>query len=324
MKTGVYGTVHFMVDLCCALLLFRFFSHSGGWMLALLLYNFCAFALQLPFGILADRLDQNSLVASAGMLLTALAFLFSQSILLSVFLAGCGNALFHVGGGIEILNRSVHKAYRLGLFVAPGALGLFLGTQLGKGSIPVWPFPLMLTVGAGLLLLFDHNPSGNNPPRLPRLNPGLFALFGAVVLRSYLGFCMVFSWNNSWITALTLVLATVLGKMAGGWILDRFGFLSTAIITLLPAAGFLLRPDWMVLGLLGVFFFQMTMPVTLWAAAKACPDAKGFSFGLLTFALFLGFLPILFGLRLPANGILLTTGTLLSLLLLYLGRRCVP
>lgn len=322
MKTGIYGALHLIVDLCCALLLFRFFPTAGGWMLALLLYNFCAFALQLPFGILADRLDQNSLVASVGMLLTALAFLFSHAMLLSVLLAGCGNALFHVGGGIEILNRSVHKAYRLGLFVAPGALGLFLGTQLGKGTFPVWPFPLVLSLLAGCLLFFDHAPSGNNPPRLSPLHPGLLALFGVVVLRSYLGFCMVFDWNRSWGAALALVLATVFGKMVGGFLLDRFGYLPTAVITLLPAAGFLLRPDWMVLGILGVFFFQMTMPVTLWAAAKACPDAKGFSFGLLTFALFLGFLPILFGLRLPANGILLMAGTLLSLLLLFLGRRC--
>ena len=39
----------------------------------------------------------------------------------------------------------------------------------------------------------------------------------------------------------------------------------------------------------------MTMPVTLWAAARTLPGAKGFTFGLLTFALFLGFLPSFLG-----------------------------
>ncbi len=322
MKTAVYGAAHFGVDLCCALLLFRHFLGSEHWLLALLIYNFCAFALQLPFGILADRLDRNGIVAASGMLMTALAFLCTRSMILSVTLAGCGNALFHVGGGIEILNRSVHKAFRLGIFVAPGALGLFLGTQLGKAALPLWPMPTVLAAAAVALLLFEYKPSGNALPQLPRLRPGLWALFGVVVLRSYLGFCMVFTWNDTVLTALAVVAATVLGKALGGLLLDRLGYLPTAFGSLLAAAGFLLRPDWVVTGLLGVLFFQMTMPVTLWAAARCCPGAKGFSFGLLTFGLFLGFLPILFGYRLPANGLVLAAGTLLSLLLLYLGRRC--
>ena len=44
-------------------------------------------------------------------------------------------------------------------------------------------------------------------------------------------------------------------------------------------------------GILAVFLFNMTMPITLWAVAQAMPAARGFTFGLLTFALFLGFLP---------------------------------
>lgn len=321
MKTVIYGAAHFWVDLCCALLLYRHFSGSAEWLLLLLLYNFCAFALQLPFGILADRLDRNGIVAAAGMLLTALAFLTPALPPLSAVLAGCGNALFHVGGGIEILNRSVHKAFRLGLFVAPGALGLFLGAKLGEGTLLLWPFPAVLALAAILFLFLEHKPSGNAAPQLS-LRPALFALLGVVILRSYLGFCMVFRWNTTPLTALAVVLALVLGKAAGGLLLDRFGYLTASLCSLLAAACLLLMPHYLITGLLGVFFFQMTMPVTLWAAAKYCGSAKGFSFGLLTFGLFLGFLPILFGLRLPASGLLLAAGTLLSLLLLYLGRRC--
>ena len=320
MKTLLYSTAHFFVDLCSALLIFRYCT-GGDWMITLLLYNFCAFALQLPFGILADRLDRNAGVAGLGMMLTALSFL-SGGHLWGVILCGCGNALFHIGGGIEILNRSVHKAIRLGIFVAPGALGLYIGTQWGQGKLPLWFLPLLLGAFGLFLLLFNRKPSGNTLPELPRLSPALLSLFGVVVLRSYLGFCMVFSWNDGMLTGLLLVFAIVLGKIAGGWLLDRLGYLPAALLSLLPAAGLLFFPQWMVFGLFGVFFFQMTMPMTLWAAAKACPGAKGFSFGLLTFALFLGFLPILFGLRLPADRILLALGTLFSLLLLICGRRC--
>lgn len=322
MKTAGYAAAHFFVDLCCALLLFRYFLRHPDWMLALLLYNFCAFALQLPFGILADRLNRNHVVAATGMLLTAAAFLTARWMPVSVILAGCGNGLFHVGGGIEILNKSVHKAFRLGIFVAPGALGLFLGRCLGKTAWSLWPLPALLGIAAVGLLILGRKATRNARPIPPRLQPGIWALFGVVVLRSYLGFCMKFSWNTGFRTGLLIALVTVLGKMAGGFLLDRLGYLPTAFFSLLPAACCLLRPEWMGLGLLGLFFFQMTMPVTLWAAARCCPGAKGFSFGLLTFALFLGFLPTLLGLPALSNRFFLAGVVLLSLLLLFLGRRC--
>ena len=48
-------------------------------------------------------------------------------------------------------------------------------------------------------------------------------------------------------------------------------------------------------GTAAVFLFNMTMPITLWAAARVLPGARGFAFGLLTFGLFLGFLPSYLG-----------------------------
>ena len=73
------------------------------------------------------------------------------------------------------------------------------------------------------------------------------------------------------------------------------------------------------MGVLAVFLFNMTMPVTLWAAAKVMPGAKGFAFGLLTFGLFLGYLPSYLGwgsiLSAPwAHGL----PALISLILLWL------
>lgn len=50
-----------------------------------------------------------------------------------------------------------------------------------------------------------------------------------------------------------------------------------------------------VCGTIAVFLFNMTMPITLWAAARLMPGGKGFAFGLLTFALFLGYLPTALG-----------------------------
>ena len=132
--TGIYALVHMAVDLSCAFLIYTYVLGGEQWYLWLLLYNFCAFALQMPIGAAADRLDRNSCVAVggcagvlAGLLLGIAGFPAGAAVV-----AGVGNACFHVGGGIDVLNRSERRAAPLGIFVAPGALGIFLGTMLGR------------------------------------------------------------------------------------------------------------------------------------------------------------------------------------------------
>lgn len=318
MKIAGLTIAHFGVDLCCALLIAHLSSSAASLAMLLLLYNFCAFALQLPFGILADRLGRSHIFSALGMLLTAIALLLPAEPLFRAVMAGCGNALFHVGGGIEVLERAKGRAWVLGVFVAPGALGLFLGASF---AIPLWLPAAILAIGSAPLL-FAKAPCPSSALPSPRLTGTLLALFGVVVLRSYLGFCMSFSWNTTLLSAAGIAVGTMLGKAAGGFLLGRLRWLPFCLCTLLPAGILLLFPQIPVLGLLGLFFFQMTMPATLWAAARGCPGGKGFSFGLLTFALFLGFLPKLLGAPMPNSGLFLCGGALLSLLLLLPGRRC--
>ena len=68
----------------------------------------------------------------------------------------------------------------------------------------------------------------------------------------------------------------------------------TMPLTLWAAALYLLS-DLPLAGTAAVSLFNMTMPLTLWAAARALPGARGFSFGLLTFGLFVGCLPSFLG-----------------------------
>lgn len=119
--TAVYALVHMAVDLSCAFLVFAYVSGGERWYLWLLIYNFCAFALQMPIGAAADRLDRNSCVAAggcvgvlAGLLLGSVGFPAAAAVA-----AGIGNACFHVGGGIDILNRSGGKAAPLGILWLP-------------------------------------------------------------------------------------------------------------------------------------------------------------------------------------------------------------
>lgn len=297
---ALYSLTHLAVDFTCAFLLFRLAAGAPDWALALLLYNFCAFAMQMPLGAIADRLNRNGVLAAAGCALTALSALLPAPLPLAIA-AGLGNALFHLGGGLDTLNDSTKKAAALGIFVSPGALGLALGTLCGKaGFLPLALPPLTLLVLAAAILLLCRRTYGslrswNAPPALACAGrpAAIVPLFLVVVLRSYMGMQQSFPWKADWALLLTLML--VLGKALGGFLSDRLGPRRASAVSL-TAAGLLYFACALPLpGLLAVLLFNMTMPITLWAAARLLPGAKGFAFGLLTFALFLGFLPSYLG-----------------------------
>ena len=298
---ALYSLAHFWVDLSCALLAFRSLSASPDFALCLLLYNFCAFALQMPLGLLADRLDRNGAVAAAGCALVALAYAVPLPLAAAVT-AGVGNALFHLGGGIDTLNTGLRRSAALGIFVSPGAVGLFLGTLWGRGdAAPLWAGPVGLLVLAGAILwlcrrTFGSLRSGNAPVEAEPAGGSwlpLVPLFLVVVLRSWMGLGQSFPWKAAW--GLPLVLALALGKAAGGFLMDAVGPRRAAGWSLGLAAALYLLSGAPLPGLLAVFLFNMTMPMTLWAAAQLLPGAKGFGFGLLTFALFVGYLPVYLG-----------------------------
>lgn len=327
---GIYSVAHFWVDLSCAFLVFRTLMDTKEFALCLLLYNFCAFALQMPFGLLADKFNRNGLVAALGCALVALAYLSPLPVLTAV-IAGCGNALFHLGGGIDVLNTSEKRASALGIFVSPGALGLFLGTLWGKGSSPgLWFGPAgLVLMAAGILLPYKKSygsfASGNSPCDPTPVNgyAPLLPLFLVVVLRSYMGMNQAFSWKGTGHWAVILTIALVLGKTAGGLLMDKWGARRSSAITLVAAAVLYLFSDVPILGTLAVFLFNMTMPITLWAAAKVTPGSKGFAFGLLTFGLFIGYLPSWLGWKsLLTSPVAYALIALISLALLWwpLGR----
>lgn len=290
---------HFLVDFACAFLLFRALRGEATWGELLLVYNFCAFAVQMPLGLLADRWDRDGLVAVGGTLLVALAYGLTAFPWAAVAAAGLGNAAFHVGGGLETLSLSGERAGPLGLFVAPGAVGLLFGTLLGKGgALPFWTAPVLLLLAAAALLWTrldcPERPAAQAAPGARRALP-LLLLLAVVVLRSYVGMTLTFPWKGEGHWALILVLALALGKAAGGYLADCFGFLRTAALSLALSAALLVVPGVPVCGTAAIFLFNMTMPLTLWAAARLLPETRGFAFGLLTFGLFLGYVPAAFG-----------------------------
>lgn len=323
-----YSVLHFLVDLSCACLMMHRISDTDQWYTALFFYNFFAFALQMPLGILTDFLKKDSWFASFGCFLTSLSLLPLLPAWAAVLLAGCGNALFHIGGGTFILKSHKGTCAASGIFVSTGALGLFIGGKVlnGTPAISVLLMILLLLPLPGLM--HSHNELCESLPHTTRTGdsfsfPALVCLFLVVVLRSYQGMILSFPWNTSLFTGSLMISAVALGKCLGGICADRFGTIRSSLLSLLAAACLFLFPSNIVTGIAAALFFNMTMPITLTALYRLMPKHPGFSFGLLTFALFLGFLPVYLGITPSCSSpMLYALLSVISMLLLGIGLTC--
>ena len=293
--TLAYAFAHFAVDFGCA---FAMFSACRNTPICYLLYNFCAFAMQMPMGLLADMLNRNRIFSLLGAALVGLVCCLPSFGWIGAIILGLGNGLFHIGGGLDVLNLSRNRAAPLGVFVSPGAFGIYLGTILGGAGLSPLPILAVLLASCVGILLFCRSADlpDNGSLELPdrRVLPCAVLLFLVVVLRSYGGMTAAFPWKTGF-WSLAAVSAVVFGKTLGGFLSDRFGLFPSAAISLILCAVLFCLSGSAVPGLLALLLFNMTMPMTLFALARSMPGTKGFSFGLLTFALFLGFLPVYLG-----------------------------
>ena len=273
-RLTIYSASHFLVDFGCALLIFRTVSASSDPTVLFILYNYCAFALQMPVGLLADRLNRNALMAAAGCALVALGCAFSAVPLAAAAISGVGNALFHVGGGVDVLDDSEGKASSLGVFVSPGAAGLFLGTMLGRGGASLWIVAAAMILAAFSILLtakktdclVSHNApvSFKGMGKFDVLLPAL-CLFFVVIIRSFAGMTMGFAWKGEGYWGVAALAAVVLGKTAGGFVMDRIGGRPAALLSLTAAGVLFWFADSPYAGVAAIFLFNMSMPMTLCA-----------------------------------------------------------
>ena len=321
--TFAYALCHFVVDFACVSSMLcavsRVLGDSGqGSMevvaLSILLYDIVAFTLQLPIGIALDQLDKNSYAAllsyalvGAGVILSLVPIALLEWP--AILLLAIGNALFHSAGGLSVLNISQKHAGPSGIFIATGAIGVFLGTQSAQmGRLQIAFSLLVLLFLCALITLVVqkvnkkywnvHNVSFDIPRFSSNTLLAIALLSLVVALRSYVGMVMAFPWKSEMLLLALSILGVFAGKALGGVVADRIGFRTTAIFSLIVAAT-LFVPSWEipVMGLLGVFFFNFTMSITLASLANILPNAKGTAFGLASFSLAVGALPALAGFR---------------------------
>lgn len=362
--TIIYSILHMFVDAICAFAMYGWFVTGPRGYINILIYNFCAFAVQMPLGAwldilcarrdsLSGELEKNSkisadmpfLFAAFGIVITLLGAFVSPVVL------GLGNALFHVGGGVDVIcedRQNEKHGQNLGIFVAPGALGLYLG-GLAAGGInlknvfanrvygvvicAVWMVILLFvlvfrkkrgsaeadfretTDGAG------RNAAGRAYDIHRKNGIVLVCCLLVVILRSHVGMVVEMPWKVDVVAGVMGTVAVVVGKMAGGFLAARFDMRKVICFSLAAAAGCYLFSDFAVTGWLALFLFNMTMPITLYLLICKYEKQSGFSFGLLTFGIFLGTLPTyfanLFGISMVVSGAVIgCVGSLVSLVFL--------
>ena len=342
--TFAFALCHFVVDFACVSTMLcavsRVLGESGQGSLevialSILLYDIVAFTLQLPAGIALDKLDKNFYAALLSYALVGAGVILSlvPIVLLewpAILLLAIGNALFHSAGGLSVLNISQKHAGPSGIFIATGAIGVFLGTQSAQmGRLQIAFSLLVLLFLCALITLVVqkvnkkywnvHNVSFDISKLSFNTLLTIALLSLVVALRSYAGMVMAFPWKSEMLLLVLSILGVFAGKALGGMVADRIGFRTTATFSLIVAAT-LFAPSWEipVLGLLGVFFFNFTMSITLASLANILPNAKGTAFGLASFSLAVGALPALAGFRIE-HPLMLSAMSLVSALALGVG-----
>lgn len=310
-KLIFYTGLHFLIDLACIYFLTgMMIPGSAGheqWLLLAVFYNLLAFAWPAVWGIMDDLIKKDNLLIILGFVLILMGYLCYRMPYIAILFLGTGNGWFHIGAGRQILIESDSKYFPSGVFISSGALGVYLGSCWGRAYIPLHKI-FLIVLGIVIIFLWiterlqikflqqtDFYQPESTQTTFGNMRKKTFPfvlLFLVVFIRSYYGMILNYPWKTDFLIGLLFALCIMGGKMAGGFLADWAG-IERSVILSLSAAAILAFFSWKspICGCLSVFFFNMTMPLTLMRMFMLFPRTPGFAFGILMFALFLGTLP---------------------------------
>lgn len=323
----IYSITHAIIDFTCAVYMCSIVANSGllsnAMIFAFITYNFFAFAFQVPLGMILDKLKIHKYIGILGTCFIILCYLMnSQNFALMVSVLGIGNALFHLEGGINVYKISNKKAYLNGVFVAPGAIGIFLGTTFANDIIIHVVLALLFI---SIILLFYIQRKTTESVEMPKTHYSkkqiylIVMLIGiSIIVRSIGGSTIAYTWKSIFIWGLIYTIGVFLGKFLGGLIGDKVGFKKTAIMALaLSIPLILLGKNCYILGCIGILAFNIPMAITLTILANTLSHRIGLAIGLNTMFLFMGF--ILAFIQIKIDPFILTVvSILLAILSIYI------
>ena len=304
----VFSLSHLVVDFACFFVLMgAFFKDIGDLQLislGFLLYNAVAFVLQAPLGYLLDVISSSkSRVSPAhfavlGCLLVIIGVICPVFPWIRLVFCSLGNALFHIGGGVDSLILANGRYARSGVFISFGAIGVALGTLVGREDL-LSPWIVVLLLGVCLVSILCFCLKTKSPYQTAFNNSSAKIKLGWVVIllciliiitRAAIGAYTPVPWKNESLLFFMLpALAVFTGKFAGGFLADRFGAKTVVTASLFLSAPLLAFGNSQIVACcLGLFLFNICTATTLCVIASQLPNNPGLSFGLTTMALFLG------------------------------------
>ena len=304
-----YSFSHAVVDFVCAASVFWCYINwvdTSFFFYLILIYNCLAFGLQSIFGIIADHLHFSKSLAilwCISLFWWPLFYFFNIPFLAVIFL-WIGNALFHVWWWITTLAINPWKSKYPWIFVAPWAIWLFLGVFFWNSWYYSWIESIILLVMSILSMWFSsrnfhpyqliNNYSKENSKsdwKLPLLLI-ISLLLISIVIRSFIGFLINFSWKEWFLLSFIFVIFIAFGKALWGILADRFWWLRIWVSSLILSLPCLLLGEyWLIFWMLWIFLFNITMPIAFSAMVKAAPEKSWTMFWLLCLALLIWALP---------------------------------
>ncbi len=277
-----WGLLHGLNDFTSGFILshYMFSQHYSNSYVLLIIYSILAFGFQLPVGLLLDKTKNLQLFgyASLYLLLTSIACFFINPYL-AIVLVGLASAGVHVVGGSVCLLLHDNKAGALGIFTAPGVIGLALGLMAGAASELLIAIPavgvmfclgVVARVGFPKYLVQGKKEAGN------QLDNHDWVMISLLLIMC--GRSLVYDVINHFAQdvehgILVLGISAFAGKLIGGFAADKIGWKRWVYITLPLALIFLqFGKDNILMLAFGIAALQSSVPISLLLMRKSIPS----------------------------------------------------
>jgi MFS transporter, FSR family, fosmidomycin resistance protein len=275
----LWGLLHGVNDLVAGFILAHYtlqqdYSNS---FLYITLYAIIGFGGQLPVGFWLDSSKQLKPFANASLILLPIAALTAFiSLPAAIIISGISSAFVHVTGGAVCLQVHNNKTGPLGIFTAPGVLGLTAGSIIGQYTL--WPLAIIAAVAmlTGLIISKTELPVYKTPEKKQsELDSHDFIMLTVLLLMCFRSFLYdVINYSAEYFEdgVLYIGLSAFAGKIIGGFIADKIGVKKFIYISMLAALLlFQFGKENIYTLCMGVACLQSSVPVTLLLMGRSLP-----------------------------------------------------
>ena len=276
----LWGSLHGINDFVAGYMLANFtFAHNSSESFTMLVvYAIIGFGGQLPVGFMLDKQKQIKPFAVASISLLLLScFIYFIDPTVAIIVTGFASAGIHVTGGAICLQVNEDKSGPLGIFTAPGVVGLALGSMLGLLSSSYLLFAISAIIVVAIFIFKQPTPvyqvqHKNNTSQLDSHDWIMLSILLVMCFRSFIFDIMNASsilFENG---ILIFGISAFLGKIIGGFLADRIGWKKFIYITL-PLAFVLFnfgRENIYAIAF-GIACLQSSVPLTLLLMSRSLP-----------------------------------------------------